>query len=613
MLSALRGAWPWRLAAIVFFCVPIFVGLGRTDLGNDEAIYSFAVDKILETGDWLTPRTSPRVDIAFLEKPPLKFWIVAAPIRFGILPRNEFGFRFWDAFMGALAFLYVFAIGQRLGGPVCAFVSVLLLFVHGPLLFQHGLRSNNMEAPLLLAYAGGLYHYLGWATTSSRARAAGHVGAVTGYFVLGFMTKFVAVVFLPVVIGLTALFVRSDRERLWGERRRWLAAGVVTVAVVSPWFLYQWQQFGSDLWTIMFGAHVYTRFTRSLDPSHVQPWHFYLSTLFAELRAHQSLALTVPGAALLVGQTFAAPRRENILVLSWFAAPVLLMSMGSSKLYHYLYPFLPPVALAGGLFAAVLLKVLPAYLKRSADRLDAAVSRVADLQARWLLHGRVRVLFTLAAAVSLVVALWTLLRGEVRLAVGDLRLLRNASSIRPLFYALVFAGLARRARVAGLLVGPVLVVYLSPLAAYERSWSSLWKTDHPLRTARDCLLSLQAAGGPTTGVYVDVPAEQVHHFHHYYLESVGRWQQPELRSDRELFARLFVPSKQQPVLVSEPRYQTLVSRLQNRDPELIREIEEVERLARADIEYIAEHTSTPMVPLGEVLLILPGEFSACGR
>ena len=36
----------------------------------------------------------------FLEKPPLKFWIVAAPIRAGLLPHDEFGLRFWDAVFG---------------------------------------------------------------------------------------------------------------------------------------------------------------------------------------------------------------------------------------------------------------------------------------------------------------------------------------------------------------------------------------------------------------------------------------------------------------------------------------------------------------------------------
>lgn len=62
-----------------------------------KAIYSFGADRILEIGDWLAPRSSPREDAVFLEKPPLKFWIVAAPIQLGLLPHNEFGIRFWDA------------------------------------------------------------------------------------------------------------------------------------------------------------------------------------------------------------------------------------------------------------------------------------------------------------------------------------------------------------------------------------------------------------------------------------------------------------------------------------------------------------------------------------
>ena len=58
--------------------------------------------------------------------------------------------RVWDAVFGGLAFLYVFVFGRRLAGPVCGFVAVFVLFVYGPLLFEHGLRNNNMEAPLVL-------------------------------------------------------------------------------------------------------------------------------------------------------------------------------------------------------------------------------------------------------------------------------------------------------------------------------------------------------------------------------------------------------------------------------------------------------------------------------
>ena len=32
---------------LIAFCVPLFIGLGSTDLGNDEAIYSYAVESIL--------------------------------------------------------------------------------------------------------------------------------------------------------------------------------------------------------------------------------------------------------------------------------------------------------------------------------------------------------------------------------------------------------------------------------------------------------------------------------------------------------------------------------------------------------------------------------------
>src|SRR5262245_15148594 len=96
----------WLALIVVCFCLPLYIGLGRQDLYGDEAGHSFSVDRILEAGEWLTPKGSPHEDEIFLEKPPLKFWVVAAPIRFGLLPHDEFGLRFWDAVFASLAFLY---------------------------------------------------------------------------------------------------------------------------------------------------------------------------------------------------------------------------------------------------------------------------------------------------------------------------------------------------------------------------------------------------------------------------------------------------------------------------------------------------------------------------
>ena len=98
----MRISRPWLAVVIALFALPLFFGLGHLDLKGDEAAHSFSVDRILEIGDWLAPRSSPSDDTIFLEKPPLKFWIVAAPIKLGLLPHDEFGMRFWDALFGGL-------------------------------------------------------------------------------------------------------------------------------------------------------------------------------------------------------------------------------------------------------------------------------------------------------------------------------------------------------------------------------------------------------------------------------------------------------------------------------------------------------------------------------
>lgn len=608
--------WPWAVVVAALFCVPLFVGLGRTDLGNDEAIYSFAVDKILETGDWLTPRTSPRIDIAFLEKPPLKFWIVAAPIRAGLLPHDEFGLRFWDAVMGAAAFLYVLALGVRLAGPVCGLLGVLLLFVHTPLLFDHGLRSNNMEGPLVLAYCGGIFHYLSWAMArDDRRRARAHVWGFTAYVLLGFLTKFVAIVFLPMVVFVAALVVRDDRVRLWRERRSWIIAAMTAAAVSAPWFLFQWWQFGSDVWTIMLGAHVYQRFTAYLDPTHLQPWHFYFSALYEELRTARSLALIVPGVLLFTWVTLRDRKREHVTVFLWFALPMVAISFGSSKLYHYIYPFLPPLALAGGYFGQRLIDVTPGWLEPHVARADARTAALLGTRAATPLRTAVRWALLTFALGAIGVGIVTLARGGFHLKLGDTTILRNASSVRPLLYALVFVALAASLRSASYVAAPILVLWLSPMQPYIATLAQVRVENHPLRTVRDCLLKVKSGDPALAGVsfYVDAPEERLHHFHHYYFEQVGAWEYAETPSDATLFARLHVPGKQKPVLVWEPRYQQFMMRLQGRDPAMFDAIARVESVPRGAVEQTASHASLPMVVLRhELLVVLPGQFGSCG-
>jgi 4-amino-4-deoxy-L-arabinose transferase-like glycosyltransferase len=555
---------------IVAFCLPLFVGLGKGDLQTDEAIYSFSVDRMLESGDWLAPKASPYEDAPFLEKPPLKLWMVALPIRLGLLPHDEFGLRFWDAVLGAIAFLYVYAIGCRLAGPMCGGVAVATLFAFGPLLFEHGLRGNNMEAPLLLCYCGGMYHYL--RAVSEKTGVARQAIAVSLYFVLGFMTKFVAALFLPLVLGVATLLIPTYRRSVLREWRAWLVAKVLGIALIVPWFAYAYHRFGSLLWDIMVKMHVYTRMTSYLEPQHVQPWWYYWVNVYRGFWFSDSAWLVIAGFLLLALQTVRRRWPDGLLLLLWFAIPMILISFGTSKLIHYAYPFLPPLALAAGYLAALAAMLVPAWLGR-------------------LAKARGPLVVIAAVATAIVVATW--LSGEMRITLGGL-VIRNAEVVRPALVALFAAVLATGWRAAPKFAAPVLVLALLPVSAYAATLNRLNVDVAPIRNARDCLLSVEsAAGAASVGLYVDVPDYLMGHPVYYYLRQVRPWTRGVSKGPVRIAPFLVDPSAARPILITGERYREFLDGATDGVP----------------VDY--QKAAAPIVTFADNWLLLPGRFGAC--
>jgi len=553
---------------------------------NDEAIYSYAVDGILATGDWLNPLSSPHTDAVFLEKPPLKFWLVAAPMALGLVPHTELGMRLWDALFGAMAFVYVFVIGRRLGGSLCGFLAVMVLFGYRPLLFEHGLRNNNMEAPLVLCYCGAICHYLAWATTESAGRRRGHVFAVAMYFFLGFMTKFVAALFVPLVLVAATLFDPPTRRLLIREWKSWTAAALLFLVLAAPWFIYQQLRVGSALWNIILGAHVIERMTVSIDPSHVQPWYYYFVTVWRELQGEATAWLAVLGAVLLVVQTWRARTLTALLVISWFVVPLTLISLGTSKLHHYLYPFLPPIALAVGYAPAIL-------LQKVRTRLEALMQRVQQWIDRqgWLGTGLRDALFVLAA-IALGIALATVVMGQLDITVGGTRLFRNSHVGRPLAVAMLLATLAGRGVLAARVLLPLgLLLVVVPTDAYETSLRRTTLNEHPMRTARDCLMRVRQreyeAHRPAPGIYVIGEQKWMLHSHYYYFRHLGRWERAERVNDEVLEQGLFADGYQRPILIGDADYQAFKARHPN------------------------ALQSLPLLRLRDALLLMPGPYAAC--
>ena len=601
----------WPAVVLALFCLPLFIGLGKADLFGDEAIYSWGADYILTTGGWLIPRASPFPDRPFLEKPPLKFWVVAAGIKAG-LPHDELGLRFWDALCGGVAFLYVFGIGRRLGGAACGATAVLILFVHRPLLFDHGLRSNNMEAPLVLSYCGGVFHYLRWASQDDTVRRRWlHPVAVALYFTLGFMTKFVAALFLPLVLGLASLLVPSYRTRLVRDWRIWLGAKLMALVLIVPWFVYCTVVFGREFWNVIVGAHVYTRFTSSLDPAHVHPWNHYFVQLIDALRRSGALWMVAAGSVLLVAETIRRRRADGLVVLMWFAVPIALISLGTSKLYHYAYPFLPPVALAGGFLVSYLWETVRPPIERALAYAASAFGRArhgsVSGDARRHGHGPgagpaeaghhvLRRLCLTLAALALFVTVWTLVNGSLVIRAGGTTLFQNRQLLRPGLVAAVLTVLGGWPEGVARMGTLLLILGMLPVPAYRGTLKQFAEETHLLRPLRDCIVrvaerpELQTAG--PRGMYVDSDAPDYespfNHQYSYYFRVVNPWKRPRTTPPALLARYVFDPAEQRPVLISEKRYQDFLRSMPGRE-------------------------STPNLAVleSDVLLLLPGPYSIC--
>lgn len=340
------------LVIVVLFGLPLFIGLGAPDMGNDESIYSFAVQGMVEGGSWLTPAAiyQPENPPPFVEKPPLKMWITAAGIFSGLLPDDQFGLRFSDALFGLFCLLYIYGLGKNLRGPPTGLISALLFFTLREPVFIHGFRSNNMDSLLMLSYAAGFYHFLRWTRMESTRGRAFHIFALAIFFTAGFMSKFVAALFLPMLLAISLIFTPTWRQTLWRDRWWWISAAVFSIALIAPWFVYQSLRMGEAFWEIILGDQVLRRVAHSLDPTHLRPWYGYLLDLGRSFFRSGAILLIAPGTLFFGLRSWKEKWPEGRLIFLWASMPLLLMSCFSAKLSHYIYPYLIPFVLMGGIF-----------------------------------------------------------------------------------------------------------------------------------------------------------------------------------------------------------------------------------------------------------------------
>jgi 4-amino-4-deoxy-L-arabinose transferase-like glycosyltransferase len=296
--------------------------------------------------------------------------------------------------------------------------------------------------------------------------------------------------------------------------------------------------------------------------------------------------LSLGGIVLVLARLVRGRRLEEWLLLAWLVLPLALISIGTSKIQHYAYPFLPALALAAGYG--------PGWLaEASREPVDTFMTIVYRrfLEGRgWIL--RARYVFLGLAGAAALLALATLVIGQVNIRIGDLQLFRNSHVFRPVFAAFVFATLAGRGVEAARWMVPIAILLSTvPAQAYEDTWVHLRRDEHPMRSARDCLLNVREqelkAGRPAPGIYAIREQKWMLHSHFYYFRGLA-WERGDELDERAVSDGLFEAGRQRPILMSDGDYQAFKPR------------------------HAEALLAVPAVRLRDVLLLMPGPYSACG-
>ena len=556
-----RSAWIGLAAIVALFCAPLFIGLERWDQQSDEAIYSYSVERALETGDWVTPRAIYD-DGPFYEKPPLKVWVVTGLIRLGLVPFDDRGLRTLDVLLCGVAFVYVFLFARLLGGALAGVVAVFLLFSFDPLILEHGVRGNNMDAVLVFAYCGGLWHFLRWVEEDRGTARRRHAYAWMLLFTAAFMTKFVAAFFLP-IICVAALFARpaapgasavqavvADWHFLRGRARELVAPAGLALLLILPWFVYETLRAPGRFWYEMVAVHVYLRFFDVLAPTHLQPWHHYFTHLWFELGLAGLRLPIVLGVAALVWQGWWRQDWHARIAFVWWLLPFVLLSLGTSKLFYYSYPFLPPLAMGGGLVLGLLFRALRGPLVTSwlTGARAALVRRGLPMpQARW------RTALLVLGGLLFVLGIATAIHGPITIEVGGTRLFRNSSVSRVLVLGALVWYLAGLTRAVPALASLVVAASLLPIDAYPARVRRLSSDTHPLRATRDCGLDVQRTH-PAAARGVLAAGAELHHSYFFYLRHLGPYVYAEATDHEAIARRLHDPASQTPVLLPMRTY-----------------------------------------------------------
>ncbi|GHD41114.1 4-amino-4-deoxy-L-arabinose transferase [Marinobacter persicus] len=327
------------LSLLAFAAIMIFSGIGlRSPWPADEPRFAEVAREMVTSGQWLLPMRGGEL---YPDKPPVFMWSIAA--FFWLTGNLKLAFLLPNALCSLLSLALVFNLGTRLWNQSTGALAALLLILAPQFLIQaQRAQIDAMVACwIMVACYGLIYHFFIRRSWKWYFTAWGFMG-------LGIITKGVG--FLPALLFVPIIALKIQDNSRFSDSLTWRCAfgPVVMVLVVAAWLIpmtLQVSQLGTDE-ALAYRNNILFKQTgeRYADSwGHINPWHYYLSSVVPTLWFPLPLLLLALARPLL-----RALRSQPVILtmLVWVALVIAFFSLSPGKRGVYILPALPLLALS---------------------------------------------------------------------------------------------------------------------------------------------------------------------------------------------------------------------------------------------------------------------------
>jgi len=351
------------LSLLALLCLLfLFFGLNFYPLLDvDETRYAVMARDLTHTLDWNSLMLNGQ---AFLEKPPLYFWLVASSIKlFGQF--SAFAVRFPIALLASFITFFTYFVGKKIISRKFGMISSLILLSSIFFLILSHVAIIDMVLTVFMTSA----IYCGFLTHFCQEKFKKYLWWYFYLFIgVGFLAKGILALAIPVTV-IFAYNLLTKTLKDFFKPINMLPGLILFLIVAIPWHLLMYLEYGNRFIKEYFLLHHFARFMNSENIGRLRPFLYFVPVFFLGFMpwSFVFIAFLIDGfkkltikfrsaegnlKSKLCKLVEAQTNEQKLLLFAslYFIIVFLVFSISSTKLPTYILPVFPAAALLTGYF-----------------------------------------------------------------------------------------------------------------------------------------------------------------------------------------------------------------------------------------------------------------------